>query len=35
MTWSLAAAPPIWYVAFWSGIFVAYCLFWIWHDRGR
>lgn len=35
MSWKLSGSPPFWYVAFWTCLFVAYCLFWLWHDRGR
>lgn len=26
--WKLANVPPVWYVAFWSLLFVLYCSFW-------
>ena len=33
--WRLAAAPPVWYVAFWTLLFLAYCVFWWWMTKGR
>ena len=26
-------SPPVWYMVFWSTLFVLYCLFWIWRWR--
>lgn len=31
--WKLDATPPVWYVAFWTGLFLAYCLFWLWRGK--
>jgi hypothetical protein len=25
--------PPLWYCAFWVGMFLAYCAFWTWMGR--
>lgn len=35
MPWDPNWKPPAdWqYYAFWSGIFIIYCLFWIWRTR--
>lgn len=35
MGWRLAAAPPVWYVAFWVLMFLAYCAFWFWMDTRK
>jgi hypothetical protein len=29
----LADTPPLWYCAFWSGLFLLYCVFWIWRGK--
>lgn len=31
--WNLSASPPVWYMAFWALMFVAYCLFWTWKGK--
>lgn len=31
--WRLANTPPVWYMAFWFGLFCLYCLFWLWMGK--
>lgn len=32
LAWSLAAAPPVWYIAFWLVMLGLFCLFMLWRD---
>lgn len=31
--WHLANTPPLWYIAFWSVLFLGYCAFWTWRGK--